>query len=259
MQIEDIPSEILGQIGNVRHVILPRQGHTSTVAVLDTFDRKYVIKKTEHELYNEWLSDEYRALQVLEGTGLPVPKTHSFYADQQSRWLLMDHLEGISLRQYLASDPDRMNRERAIASFGHSLKQLHEYPCPKEWRQSDQDWLDSMLIKAANNLAHYSVDGTEELLSSLRKNRPSSVQPTLIHGDFTMDNVIVRDGEVIGIIDWAGASCGDPRYDVALATRPKANAFEDQWDKEIFYDAYGRLRLTDEEYRYFEDGIYNFF
>lgn len=45
MQIEDIPSEILGQIGNVRHVILPRQGHTSTVAVLDTFDRKYVIKK----------------------------------------------------------------------------------------------------------------------------------------------------------------------------------------------------------------------
>lgn len=171
----------------------------------------------------------------------------------------MDHLEGISLRQYLASDPDRMNRERAIASFGHSLKQAHEYPCPMEWRQSDQDWLDSMLIKAANNLAHYSVDGTEELLSSLRKNRPSSVQPTLIHGDFTMDNVIVRDGEVIGIIDWAGASCGDPRYDVALATRPKANAFEDQWDKEIFYDAYGRLRLTDEEYRYFEDGIYNFF
>lgn len=259
MQVEDIPAEILGLISNVKHIILPRQGHTSTVAVLDTLDRKYVIKKTEHELYNEWLSDEYKVLQVLEGTGLPIPKTHSFYADHQSRWLLMDHLEGISLRQYLASDPGRMNKEKAIASFGHCLRQLHEYPCPMEWQQSEHAWLDTMLIKATYNLAHYSVDGTEELLSFLKKNRPSSIEPTLIHGDFTMDNVIVRDGEIIGIIDWAGAACGDPRYDVALATRPKVSAFKDQRDKDIFYEAYGRQRLTEEEYRYFEDGIYNFF
>lgn len=45
MQLADIPSEILGQIGTVQQVMLPRQGHTSTVAVLETADQRYVIKK----------------------------------------------------------------------------------------------------------------------------------------------------------------------------------------------------------------------
>lgn len=49
------------------------------------------------------------------------------------------------------------------------------------------------------------------------------------------------------------------RYDVALAIRPKHNAFDNERDREIFYNGYGKLRITDEEYNYFEDGIYNFF
>ncbi|KAA8785897.1 aminoglycoside phosphotransferase (APT) family kinase protein [Paenibacillus sp. 4624] len=259
MQLADIPSEILGQIGTVQRITFPRQGHTSTVAVLETADQRYVIKKTEHELYNEWLSDEHIAMQLLQGKGLPIPKTHSFCAEHQSRWLLMDYIEGISLRQFLASHPSQEDKERAITSFGRCLRKLHECPCPMEWQRKESAWLDTMLSKAEYNLAHYSIDGNEHLLTHLKKNRPSTVQPTLIHGDFTIDNVLVRDGEVVGMIDWAGAAYGDPRYDVALAIRPKTNAFEDERDKHIFYDAYGKRRLTEEEYRYFEDGIYNFF
>ncbi|MDT0123233.1 phosphotransferase [Paenibacillus sp. RRE4] len=259
MQLADIPSEILGQIGTVQRITFPRQGHTSTVAVLETVGQRYVIKKTEHELYNEWLSDEYIAMQLLQGTGIPIPKTHLFYIENHSRWLLMDYVEGISLRQFLASHPAQEHKEKAITSFGRSLRKLHECPCPMEWQRAESTWLDTMLAKAEYNLAHYTVDGTEELLTRLKKNRPSPVQPTLIHGDFTIDNVLVHNGEVVGIIDWAGATYGDPRYDVALAIRPKTNAFELERDKDIFYDAYGKRRLTEEEYRYFEDGIYNFF
>ncbi|WP_339830775.1 phosphotransferase [Paenibacillus sp. FSL R7-0272] len=259
MQLADIPSKILGQIGTVQRITFPRQGHTSTVAVLETADQRYVIKKTEHELYNEWLSDEYIAMQLLHGKGLPIPKTHSFYAEHQSRWLLMDYVDGISLRQFLAGYPPEKDKEKAIVSFGRCLKQLHECPCPIEWQQVEHAWLDHILTKAEYNLAHYSVDGTEELLAHLKINRPGDMAPTLIHGDFTIDNVLVHNGEVMGIIDWSGAAHGDPRYDVALAIRPKTNAFEDERDKDIFYDAYGKRRLTEEEYRYFEDGIYNFF
>ncbi|MDP9697467.1 aminoglycoside phosphotransferase [Paenibacillus intestini] len=259
MQLADIPSKILRQTGTVQRITFPRQGHTSTVAVLETADQRYVIKKTEHELYNEWLSDEYIAMQLLHGKGLPIPKTHSFYAEHQSRWLLMDYIEGISLRQFLASHPAKEDKEKAITSFGLSLRKLHECACPMEWQHAESTWLDAMLSKAEYNLAHYSIDGNEHLLTHLKKNRPSTVQPTLIHGDFTIDNVLVCDREVVGMIDWAGAAHGDPRYDVALAIRPKTNAFEDERDKDIFYDAYGKRRLTEEEYRYFEDGIYNFF
>lgn len=259
MQLADIPQEIMARVGYIKQIILPRQGHTSTVAILDTAEQRYVIKKTEHELYNNWLSDEYKALQILQETGLPVPKTHSFYEEHQSRWLLMDYVDGVTLREFLASQPGRLKKEQAISSFGRCLKQLHEYPCPIEWQHAEYTWLDRILTKAQHNLVHYNVEGNKELLTFLKENRPSFVKPTLIHGDFTMDNVIVHNGEIVGIIDWAGAACGDPRYDVALAIRPKADTFEDERDKSIFYEAYGNGRLTAEEYRYFEEGLYNFF
>lgn len=75
----------------------------------------------------------------------------------------------------------------------------------------------------------------------------------------TIDNVLVNKGRIVGVIDWSGAAFGDPRYDVALAIRPKYNAFDNEKDKKIFFEGYGKLKITDDEYNYFEDGIYNFF
>jgi aminoglycoside phosphotransferase (APT) family kinase protein len=37
--------------------------------------------------------------------------------------------------------------------------------------------------------------------------------------------VLVEDNEISGIIDWSGGAFGDPRYDIALATQPKPEAF----------------------------------
>lgn len=259
MKIQDIPIEIIDQIGEVRRITFPRQGHTSIVAILDTLDQKYIVKKTENDLYNEWLSKEYNVLQYLCDTGLPVPKAYSFCAENQSRWLLMDYMDGISLREFLSREPDLKEKEKAIFNFGRCLKKLHESACPIELLKKDHSWLDSMLIQAEYNLTHFAVDGSEELLKRLKEEKPKPIENTLIHGDFTIDNVLVNECNIVGVIDWSGAAFGDPRYDVSLAIRPKHNAFENERDKEIFFEAYGTLRLTDEEYDYFENGIYNFF
>jgi hygromycin-B 4-O-kinase len=37
----------------------------------------------------------------------------------------------------------------------------------------------------------------------------------VIHGDLTARNVLVRDGRVSGVLDWANSIAGDPLYDVA--------------------------------------------
>lgn len=260
MNIQDIPTEIIQQVGEIRDITFPtKQGHTSIVAILHTLDKKYIVKKTESPLYNEWLSEEYEALQHLRLLGLPIPKAYSIHRQSQTKWLLMDHIEGITLREYLAKEPDPKDKERAIGNFARCLKQIHESSCPEALVKNDTDWLDNMLLKADYNLANYTVDGTDELLKRLQEVRPEPVTNTLIHGDFTIDNVLVHDCNIVGVIDWSGAAYGDPRYDVALAIRPKHNAFEDERDKEIFYNAYDKLRLTDKEYDYFEDGLYNFF
>lgn len=125
--------------------------------------------------------------------------------------------------------------------------------------KNDNPWLDTMLNKAEYKLTHFAVDGSEERLKRLKEVRPKPIDNTLIHGDFTIDNVLVNECNIVGVIDWSGATYGDPRYDVALAIRPKYNAFDNDRDKEIFFKAYGKLRITDEEYNYFEDGLYSFF
>ena len=54
----------------------------------------------------------------------------------------------------------------------------------------------------------------------------------------TIDNVLVHNGEVTGIIDWSGGAFGDPRYDVSLAIRPKHHIFEWESDKLCFFEVF---------------------
>lgn len=81
MNIEDIPAQLVDLIGEIRSISYPKQGHTSLVVKIETRDHQFVIKKTEHDLFNEWLSDEYAALQYLSTTSLLVPSTYAFHAE----------------------------------------------------------------------------------------------------------------------------------------------------------------------------------
>jgi aminoglycoside phosphotransferase len=259
MEIYDIPDTFIEQIGEIQNISFPRQGHTSIVVKVETHTHQFIIKKTEHGLFNEWLSEEYKALLYLSTSGLPVPKAYAFHVQDKSRWLLMDYIDGISLRHFLSDNPNHRDREKIISQYGLCLKQVHESQCPIGLRNNDQSWIDTMFMNASHNLDNYDVEGTEELLIQLKNDRLEPIENTLIHGDFHTNNVLVKNNNVVGIIDWPRTAFGDPRFDIALAIRPKQGVFDQTRDKEVFFESYGRLRISDEEYRYFQEGIYKFF
>jgi aminoglycoside phosphotransferase (APT) family kinase protein len=101
------------------------------------------------------------------------------------------------------------------------------------------------------------VDGTPALLARLEYQRPPPVPAALVHGDYALDNVLVLQQTVTRLVDWAGGTVGDPRYDLALATRPKAGAFQTPEDVDAFYIGYGGPRLNAAEAWYFR-GLYEF-
>ena len=234
------------------------QGHTSVVARITTDLGEFILKKTNHLLYNEWIRREQSKLVQLANTALPIPRCIHYVEKGSECWLLMSYMDGIRLREYLANEHDKRKREKVIHSYGEVLKQIHNTPCPDSLKNQDT-WLSIMLKEAENNLRYYEVDGTWELLEQLKANPPVDIENTLIHGDFTIDNAIVRDDRVVGVIDWGAAAYGDPRYDIALAIRPKPNAFENEIDKQLFFEAYGRMVISQEEFEYFENGLYDFF
>jgi aminoglycoside phosphotransferase (APT) family kinase protein len=60
------------------------------------------------------------------------------------------------------------------------------------------------------------IAGLDELRRRLEGSIPNNSRSALVHGDYRLDNLIVRDGEVQGVLDWEMATLGDPMSDLAL-------------------------------------------
>ena len=65
------------------------------------------------------------------------------------------------------------------------------------------------------------VDEVGELA---RRDLPEPLPPTVVHGDYRLGNMIVRDGRIAAVLDWEMGAIGDPRADVGylLATYTRA-------------------------------------
>jgi aminoglycoside phosphotransferase (APT) family kinase protein len=256
------PEEIQSILGRIRHLAYPVQGETSDVAFVESTQGAFVIKRAHQQPFRDWLCREYHVLSMLAATTLPVPAVYTFVEQHTAKgdehWLLMARLPGQPLQRVLHTDPHSSVRRRLLRAFGELLGSIHRCAPPSALVALDQPWLDSMLLRAADYLQHYQVDGTPALLRTLDQQRPRPITPMLIHGDYTLDNVLVADGSISGVIDWAGGAVGDPRYDLALATQPKSEAFQSSTDLRAFYDGYGGEPITMEEAAYFV-GLYEFF
>ncbi|GKV55189.1 hypothetical protein NCCP2222_11360 [Sporosarcina sp. NCCP-2222] len=257
LTIEEIPQELIYLTGAIDEIRFPKQGHTSDVGIVDGEKGPYIIKRAKEELFRFWLLREEYVLRNLMGSGLPVPIVFGSTTTPDGQWLVLEVLEGEPIRSALSRETDDMQRRSLLVQFGQLLARLHATPCPRGLKE-DGDWLERQLETSAYNLLHYQTDGTAELLEQLKASRPQAVEQTLIHGDCTVDNVLVANGKVTGLIDWSGGGFGDPRYDMALAIRPKPGMFEKAEDREFFFEGYGS-RISREEYVYFADGLYDFF
>lgn len=257
--LNELPMEISDFVGEIEEITYPKQGYTSNVGILETLNGvKFVVKRTRGEQFCNWLKREAYVLDVLKDTSLPVPRLLKFVEGKDESWTLTQFMEGQTLRSYLLNEQSEERRHEVIYQFGKILKDIHSTICPSELKGEGR-WLEQMLETAEYNLLHYQTDGSAELLQRLKEKKPAFVEQTLIHGDFTIDNVLVKDGKISAVIDWSGGAFGDPRYDTALAIRPKQNAFENESDRVVFFEGYGQKLITDAEYQYFEEGLYNFF
>ncbi|WP_246938976.1 phosphotransferase family protein [Bacillus pinisoli] len=259
--IDEIPISIKDCLNNIFSISFPRQGYTSDVGLIKSEQGSFALKRTKGKLFCSMLKTEVSILNCLiKETELPVPKVKGFLEkdDEMESWALIEFVEGDTLRTALFNETCKVKRQEIIFNFGKILSQIHSTPCPNELIK-EQPWIDQILYKAENNLKNYKVDGTKELLKKIKTNKPKVYKHTLIHGDFTIDNVMVSNGVITGVIDWSSGAYGDPRSDISLAIRPKPNAFENEIDKQIFFEGYGDKIIDNNEYEYFANGLYEFF
>ncbi|RIW34696.1 aminoglycoside phosphotransferase family protein [Bacillus salacetis] len=247
--IQQETERLIGKI--LREELLAEQGCTSIVRKLVSVQQCCILKSSFKPKYRDWLKAEAEALKIQQGVSLP--KYFGFFEEDVASHLLMSFEEGTTLRKALENARSLEDEVQLIRSFGEFLQHFHQ---TNNTEAFNNDWLQLQLIRAQGYLAIGEADGTAELLEELKENLPQPVSQTLIHGDCTTDNVLVKDRKVYMFIDAAGMTVGDPRYDEALAI---GRFKENNVYLDAFYQGYTRYKLSEEEYCYFDQGLYEFF
>jgi aminoglycoside phosphotransferase (APT) family kinase protein len=159
---------------------------------------------------------EYQLLRQLLAAGLPVPRP--YLADESGTivpgpCLLMEFIDG-----------ERVHEPADLASFTRqfaaALAALHDCGITRPGVPFLPDIGGRVLAELASG-PHTRGDVIPEaaIRQALRSNwpPPQVTDPVVLHGDYWPGNVLWRDGQLAGIIDWEDAAFGDPLSDVAIA------------------------------------------
>jgi aminoglycoside phosphotransferase (APT) family kinase protein len=196
------------------------------------------------------MAREHRVLSALAvGSGVPVPAPLAFCADEAvigAPFYLMDFVEGRVLRTLedaadLTPEQARELSERlaealaaihlvdvaaaGLADFGrptgYIARQLKRWG--QQWERSAE------AIKATGterDLPEYA-----RLVGRLAERLPADGAARLVHGDFRLDNALVRlrpRPEIAAVVDWEMSTLGDPLADLGLTLCYWADAGDDE-------------------------------
>jgi aminoglycoside phosphotransferase (APT) family kinase protein len=190
----------------------------------------------------ETMRREARILGALAGTSVPHPRLIASTDDKTilgAGFYLMEPVDGFTPTIVL---PERYQRSvefrKAMGlAMVDAISDLGAVDFEKAGL-SDFGKLDGYLVRQAprwrsqlDSYRSYSgwpgpsgIPGVDDVFSWLEANRPTTMNPGIIHGDFQLSNVMFRFDapELAAIVDWELASLGDPLLDLGwlIATWP---------------------------------------
>jgi len=156
---------------------------------------------------------------VVAGSGCPAPRVFFTCTDESvlgGSFMIMELMPG----QTMANMPVNIMSERLAKAHLHlhsidveSVRNALEVAGIRQDRYSIEGRL-SWLVKEIE------APGFEWLQSGLRwivENRPEDPERLVVcHGDFHPFNILIKDSEVSGVLDWSGFLISDPAYDIGI-------------------------------------------
>ena len=200
--------------------------------------------------------DEYRLLNVLVDAGLPVPKP--IYVDDSNTITNIPYI----VIEYVEHEPfDEISMTvQQVHQTAKALCNIHQV----DLSAHDLSFLPDLMDELQSRLTQPSAQKTKHIQEALIHALPRIQvnEPSLLHGDYWLGNILWRDGNLAVVIDWEDAMIGDPlsdlgksRLEILWAGGVDAmNAYTDHYfavmphlDKSSlpFWDLYGALWLSD--------------
>ncbi|HEX2623597.1 MAG TPA: phosphotransferase [Phototrophicaceae bacterium] len=184
---------------------------------LDATTKKLVVRQHGAIDFNEnpqIAADEFRLLNIIHSAGLPAPIPYLVDASGkifETPCLVIEFVEGET--EFTPTDLDDYLRQFAIC-----LSQIHTIDAVKydlgflpDVGQLTTAKISNRPAQVDDSLGEGRIRDILEQVFPLEQRNPS----VLLHGDFWVGNLLWRDGQLAGVIDWEDAKRGDPLADLA--------------------------------------------
>ncbi|MFD5125747.1 phosphotransferase family protein [Streptomyces sp. NPDC058385] len=174
---------------------------------------------------------EYRVISALNPTSVPVPEALLMCEDDSvlgAPFYVMEYVTGTPYRtadQLAQLGPERTRA--AVLGLVDTLVDLHAVD-PAEVGLTDfgrpEGFLDRQLRRWGKQLdasRNRELAGVDELHAALGRSLPTSPAPTVVHGDYRLDNVLINEDSdgvdrIKAVLDWEMSTLGDPLTDLGL-------------------------------------------
>ncbi|MFD9815381.1 phosphotransferase family protein [Streptomyces sp. NPDC059080] len=170
---------------------------------------------------------EHRMISALHHTPVPVPETLLLCEDESvigAPFYVMELVEGVPYRTAEQLRPLGAERTRAVVlSLVDTLVDLHAVD-PEAVGLTGFGRPDGFLErqlrrwgKQLDGSRNRDLPGIDALHEGLGRALPASPAPSVVHGDYRLDNVLIgADDAPAAVLDWEMSTLGDPLTDLGL-------------------------------------------
>lgn len=200
------------------HILQIHKGYSDDKKFLVTFQdgRQYLLKMFAMKEF-EAKQIEYQVLQKMEMYNVKSSRPIGIGKNQQidMGYMILSYIEGHDAGEEINKYSDEIQYEIGIQS-GQELLKMHQYHAPV----NISDWYERKLKKHKHYMDQYRTCGYKlehdlKIISfiedniQLMKNRPNLFQ----HDDYHVGNLIVKDHQLAGVIDFNRYDWGDPVHE----------------------------------------------
>ena len=167
---------------------------------------------------------EYKILKVLSENGLRVPKPMYLYNKKElsvDDFYIMEFIEGETIaNNQIADEFNEIQKNTITESFIKALSEIHNFDViSSELNDLGKhgDYVERQINRWNKQFQSQKVREIKELESAtklLLDNIPSQQTVGIVHGDYRLDNVRVKDNQVAAVLDWELCTLGDPLADM---------------------------------------------
>ncbi len=167
---------------------------------------------------------EYKILKVLSENGLRVPKPMYLYNKKElsvDDFYIMEFIEGETIaNNQIADEFNEIQKNTITESFIKALSEIHKFDVISSELNDlgkHEDYVERQINRWNKQFQSQKVREIKELeiaTKLLLDNIPSQQTVGIVHGDYRLDNVRVKDNQVAAVLDWELCTLGDPLADM---------------------------------------------